>query len=357
MKKSPRKDSSSFLIYNIFSSGKATISTQDRFLIVAHRDLDGLISAFLLAVAIRDSYSVIDVIFSQPYMASSLRNFLVQRDQLDTYCKFGFVDLSVDCTKPRTTKNLFTSLGRQVEYVFDHHVGWDTMIKSTGATKLFNVTVDDHVLSEVPSSRCVVIGKSTCCAHLIYNHFNLAALKNSYLDDLLIVAMLSDDLHTRQLYKGTAEYTTFINFRNNTLETCLGQIKANTSVANIKGLNGSYSRVIDAAEAALLQAEEIYPKVAYVKTFARSSLNYTALCERAYAVDYNVVIIKELDPRRMRISYTVAHNMPEVDLVAVFGLNGGNPRRITLYKKNCVARDILERLKPYLEEHNPTIVT
>ncbi len=348
-----------FVIHNIFSSSSPGEPRKEtnRFLIVAHRDLDGLISAFFLAVAIRDKYPDIDVVFSQPYMANLLRKFLGQRNQVVAYSKIGFVDLSVDCTKPRTTKSLLKSLNGRIEYIFDHHAGWSVMLQSLEAAKCFNVQIEGNRLSTLNTSKHIVIGRTLCCAHLIYQYFNLNLLGNQYLDDLLAVAMLADDLNIRNLYKDTEEYKMFTNFKNNSLEACLGQLKVNDDVKKIKASSNHYSDVLDAADATLAQAEEVYPGVIYVKTFSYSSaFNYTALCEKAYA-NYNVVIVKELDPRRLRISYMVAHNIPGVDLVSIFGLNGGNPKRVTLYKKNCAVWDIVETLKPYIDSPVSSITT
>ncbi len=354
MAKKSRNLTPLFVIHNIFSSPGEASKGHKRFLIIAHRDLDGLISAFFLAVALKNKYQTIDVVFSQPYMANLLRKFLVQRNQSTTYNKIGFVDLSVDCTKPKTTRNMLKTVSDRIEYIFDHHSGWDTMIRSLEATTHFNVQIEGRALSILDTPKHIIIGSTLCCAHLIYQYFNLNLLGDQYLDDLLTVAFLADDLNMRHLYKDTDEYGIFTNFKNNSLEFCLGQMKVNTDIREIKASSNHYNVVLDNAETTLAKAEEIYPGVIYVNTFDYSRFNYTALCEKAYS-KYNVVIVKELEPRRLRISYMVAHNLPGVDLVSIFGLNGGNPKRVTLYRKNCTVWDIVNTLKPYLITHVPII--
>jgi len=306
-----------------------------------------------LATAIKDRYDVIDVVFAQPYMANLLRKFLNHSKQQSTYNKIGFVDLSIDSTKPKTTKTMLISVGGRIEYIFDHHEGWGTMLDSMDAFLDYNILVEGKQIATSTADKHIVIGKTLCCAHLIYQYFNFSSLKDRYLDDLLTIAFLSDDLNMRSLHSRTEEYEIFKIFKNNSLEACLRQLKNCVDVRDISATNSNYNFILDEAELALSTGEEIYPGVVYLKTFPSPPFNYTAVCEKAYD-DYKVVIIKELDPKKLRISYMVAHNIPGLDLVERFNLNGGNPRRVSIYK-NCSVHDIVDVLKPAIDIHNKEV--
>lgn len=94
-------------------------------------------------------------------------------------------------------------------------------------------------------------------------------------------------------------------------------------------------------------AEEIYPGIGYIKCFSDVNINYTHLCELAYK-KYKIIIVKELNAKKMRISFTIAHLIPDLDLTKLFKLQGGNPRRVTLCRRGITIHTIVNKLKPFL---------
>lgn len=346
MAKKSTKSTSPFTIHNLVSAGAGKGS----FLIIAHRDLDGLISAYLLATALKDNYKKINIVFSQPYMACALRQYLTHKNCLNTYKGVAIVDLAVDYSKPRTTKNLISWLGDHVKYIFDHHAGWEKLISVIDAEKLFTIRIEGIITSAADPTRNIVLGKALCCAQLIYDYFKLSELRSAYIDDLLTIAMISDDLNIRRDYENTEAYTIFTNFKNNTIEGCLEQMKSSSSVEDITCSGNWYERSLKKAGALIQKAEEIYPGIGYLKTSADDpALNYTVIYEQAYK-KYKILIIKELDARKLRISYTIAHTLPNLDLVEVFGLKSGNPKRICVYSKGWNIYNIVDKLKPFVDD-------
>lgn len=335
---------SNFTITNLISDGEGT----GGFLIISHKDLDGLISAYLLAVALKGKYRRIDVLFSQPYMAHGVKRFLTEHNRINDYAAYALVDLAIDYSKPKTTRKLMSFLGGSLHYIFDHHTGWNSLIQRINNGSMFNVFIEGECTVNKGSKCQVVLGDVYCCAQLIYDHFNLKGLKNTYIDDLLIIAGISDDLTLRKMYENTSEYAQFISFKNNTLENCLNQIKVCTKTSDIHESTNRYSISMAKAVETIKTAEEIYPGIGYLRTTVDDNLSYTVIYEQAYKY-YNIFIIKELDPKKLKIAYTIAHTLPDLNLAELFGLRSGNPRRINLRGKHWTISGIVEKLKPYAD--------
>lgn len=343
MKKKSRPDVV-FQVSTIFKDGPGS----GDLLIIAHRDLDGLISAFLLATAVREQYEKVDVIFSQPYLGTHVRKYVTSGGRLNKYSALAMVDLSVDYARPPVTHQLFTTINCRLAYLFDHHSGWDKLLTQDDL-RGFNVAIDgEKVLYNSKFTRHVILGNEPCCAKLIYDFFNLDSLENQYLQDILRVALVSDDLSLRQDVEGSEIYNIFTRFKNNNIEACLTELLTNTEASNLcTNKVNWYHKNSERAGKLLNSAEEIYPGIAYIRAFSDTHINYTLLCEQAYR-KYKVLIVKELDAHNLKMSFTIAHNLPDLDLTKVFNLRGGSPKRVTLCRKNLTIDDIVEELKPYI---------
>jgi hypothetical protein len=207
---------------------------------------------------------------------------------------------------------------------------------------------DDIVQHVSDASGNIIIGEELCCAKLLYDFFKLEQLHNKYLDDILTMSLISDDINSRKGLEGTPVYDAFIRLKNKTIENCLLQLEHCTDISQIKDEEYDwFAHNVERASTLLESAEEIYPGVGYIKAFSGNNVNYTLLCEQAYK-KYKILIIKELDAHNMRMSFTIASSLDHLDLTKVFSLRAGSPRRITITKRDTTIDDILNIIKPHL---------
>lgn len=90
---------------------------KDNVLIVAHGDLDGIVSAALLAEQLGISAEEVQVIFTQP--------FLVDKVEIpDGIESVYVVDIAVNNRNPEMTKRFIADLGDRLVMWYDHHQGW-----------------------------------------------------------------------------------------------------------------------------------------------------------------------------------------------------------------------------------------
>jgi len=317
-------------------------------LIITHTDLDGLISAFLLANAVADQYKHIDIIFSQPYFSNKLVDFLGSIS-LREYTHFALLDLSVDYTDPNSTLFLFEKLAGRLKYLFDHHSGWDKLLKKHKELKDCEIIINKvAIASPVNVTKHINVDTSElCCANLIFNFFK-DKLNSDYFRDILDVAFIADDLVTRKNMMNTNAFSTFIKLANKSIEECLTTLLKNGSVRDFTGTEPNwYSLHLAEARKALQTSQEVYPGICYIRGYSSTHIHYTSLCQLAYD-KYKIVIIKELDAKNQRIIFIIAHSVPHLDLTEVFKLKGGNPRRVSLYSKGTTVTTIVNKLKKYL---------
>lgn len=334
-----------FSLRTIFRGGPGDKS----LLIITHRDLDGLISAFLLANVLRSSYKDIDVLFSQPYFSVALRKYIAGNCKPSRYRDLAMLDLSVDYLNPKSSRKLFEYIQPRLCYLFDHHTGWIKLLRKVDCED-FNLVNNGELEKDNKKQKYIVLGSTPSCAELIYAHFNLAQKGCQYLDDLLKVATISDDLKSRQKFEGTRWYEAFIRLKNRTIEGALAHIIKHKDITHYKKSKINwYSRNRVEARKVLESAEEIYPGIAYLKGCEDIPFNYTSLCEEAYK-KYRIVIIKDIDAKHLKINYTVAHAIPNLDLTKLFKLPGGSPRRVTICRKGETIGSLVKKLKPFLEE-------
>jgi hypothetical protein len=320
----------------------------DNLLIITHRDLDGVISAFLLLFKLRSEYKNIDVVFSQPYLSSLLKRHLVSKVKLASYKHVALLDLSVDYMNPNSTKSLVAFLLPKLKFLVDHHTGWIKLLSGLN-TSSFNLKIDgEYHLFKNDNEKCIILGDEPCCAKLIYDHFHLESLQDEYIEDMLRISIISDDLLIRKDLEHSPIYESFTNLKNKTIENCLREIISAKHVSEFqKGKIDWYEKNTKDATQYLKLVKEIAPGIGYIWSFPEIDINYTSLCEQAYK-QFKVLIIKELDAKNMKISFTIAHTIPNLDLTKLFKLRGGSPRRVTVYKRGMVVEDLVKKLSPFI---------
>ncbi len=331
------------------SSLKGDSLENKSLLIITHRDLDGLISAFLLFISLKHVYKNVDVLFSQPCLCDDLHN-LISNKLYSFYNDIALLDLSVDYVNPAATKDLFNLLYPKLKYLFDHHAGWDKFI-SNKVKNDFIISIDKKLINNISAENKYIILdiKALCCAELIFNFFNLHTKNNKYLKDILAVARIADDLTVRRIMEKTKLYRTFVKLKNKTIEKALQELLRSNNTSDFRHTKKDWhlKHKLDAMRILKEDVKEVYPEIGYLCIFDDSVVEYTSLCEMAYK-KYKILIIKELNSKKLRLSFTIGHTIPNLDLTKVFSLKGGNPRRVTLYQEGITIKYLIDTLKSFL---------
>jgi hypothetical protein len=263
--------------------------------IVAHGDLDGIISAALLARRHGWSPDEVKVTFTQP--------FLVDRVAVGEDDEVYVVDLAVNNRDPRMTRDFITRLGGRLVAWYDHHIGWGNEFKD-GRDLRF-------VIAEgYPSCAFLVGGSSSLVADA-----NAADTRKGLLSDRGILienatkADLSDD-----------------RTRDAAFRWLLGDESAR---AVLEDAARRYAEVMAETER-LASGYRVDGCVAVVD--ARESNHRYDLTQLLLAgqkkARFAVVLVK--DPRDGSKRVTVATGDRSVNLVEVFGLPSGAPFRVNL---------------------------
>ena len=87
-------------------------------LIVAHGDLDGITSAALLAEKLGIETEDLNVVFTQPHMVDQV----IIPDEVE---KVYVVDIAINNRDPKMTEKFIANLGDKLVRWYDHHEGWD----------------------------------------------------------------------------------------------------------------------------------------------------------------------------------------------------------------------------------------
>ena len=343
-RKSRRVRNNDNIVYTLYK-GDAGCS-QDTLLILAHRDLDGLKSAFILSKALAGQYGKIAMTFIQPYNTRYTLNFLCTKVKFRMYTHVALVDISVDHSDPYGTVKLFQTLSPNLRFVFDHHVGWSDLWTTLSGVKDYNVVVEGKLVQLASSDKFIVIDEDeVSCAKIIYDHFGI---QDQYLEDIVRIASIADDLRLRAESEGTDLYKLFSNIKSLSLDQVLKQLLSCSSVSGFsRSKTSNYDKDVRKASLVLNNAIEIRPGIGFVKTFADDNVAHTAIYEQAYK-KYKVFIIRVLDTYRFKTVYIIGHILPNLDLTKVFELEGGNPRRIRLHRKDLTVENIADTINAYV---------
>lgn len=91
--------------------------SENKVLIVAHGDFDGVISAVGVAELFGITPKEIRVIFTQPFLVDKVK---IPDDIEEVYV----VDIAVNNRDPEMTTKFIESIGARLETWYDHHAGW-----------------------------------------------------------------------------------------------------------------------------------------------------------------------------------------------------------------------------------------
>lgn len=122
--------------------------TGKKVVIVAHVDVDGVISAALLMQSFQLPFKETKIVFAHPYTVDKI---VIPKSAKRVFV----VDIAVSTRNPEMTKAFINRLGKRLVRWYDHHIGWTTEI--TGDNPAF------------------IIGKTGSCAELIGGDSSLVA--------------------------------------------------------------------------------------------------------------------------------------------------------------------------------------
>lgn len=314
-------------------------------LIIAHTDLDGLISAYMLATALRGKYRTIRLVMAQPYEFPRLMRLISTRRYLDE-SDSAIVDLAINHIYPEDMGNMirFMTQNYGLKYVIDHHYGWDLdYILRYGD---FSVIRNGEVLHEhEEGNKFVILGDTPSCSDLVItNFFNQP---DQHLIDLNILARISDDLNIRLEYRDTNYYHTLMSLKNVDHNVLVDDLVARVPLGDDD--TAEYERKVQDANRLLVNACELYPGVGYVPLIDDGQTSTTILCEAAYQ-KYRVLIISEFSPEYNKLKHTIATSISDLNLVTVFGMKYGCTKKVSILFDQMTVDDIVSTLKPHLSK-------
>jgi hypothetical protein len=261
-----------------------------RNLVISHGDVDGVISAALLAEKHQLSLQETDVVFTQP--------FLVEKVKTDGYKQIYICDLAVNNRDPQMTQRFIESLGNRLVVWYDHHQGWTNS----------GLTDERFVIDESAASCAIIIGGDQQwveAANAIDSRKGQSDL-GQLLDQSMRV-----DLSDEEVRRYAFEYL-------------LGQNDGSL----LKKKQKEYETIQEKTRQ-LVNSGEVRGQTLVVDTRGHKGFDRTQLCLLGYERAPYVCVLGTTPPPEEKVTTLVATNT-NTNLVKVFGLQSGAPFRIGL---------------------------
>lgn len=277
--------------------------------IVAHGDLDGVVSAALLAK--RNNWSLDDVktTFTQPFSV----NQVAVGDDDEVYV----VDIAINNRDPQMTQDFIVRLGPRLVRWYDHHAGWGADVENDPR----------FIVKDAPSCASIVGGDPALAADA-----DAADTRKGTLSDRgqLIESAMKADLANDAVREAAFRWL-------------MGDESAR---AALDGAARRYAAVVAETER-LASGYRVDGSVAVVD--ARESNHNYDLTQLLLAGQKKARFAAALvrNPRDGGERVTIATQDKSVNLVSVFGLQSGAPFRVTLPAEQC--GDALARLNALSE--------
>lgn len=256
-------------------------------LIIAHGDVDGVISAALLVQKHNLNLSETTVVFTQP--------FLVDKINLEEFGCIYVADIAINNRDPGMTRQFVEEAGKRLICWYDHHKGW------SGS----GIVDQRFVIDELAPSCATVIGgpiEWVEAANAIDSRRGEADL-GQLLDQAMKVD-LSDDTVRRVAF----EYVLDLND---------GEM--------LRQKQHEY-QVIEAKTEELVQLGKLEGRVLAIDVRGQTGFDRTQIFMKGYTLAPFVIVLGDFEGK---VTTTVATNT-KTNLVEVFNLKSGAPFRITL---------------------------
>lgn len=269
-------------------------------IIIAHGDMDGIVSAALQAGLLNISAEDLTVVFCQPFTVDKIK---IPDDIEQVYV----VDVAVNNRDPQMTERFIENLGDRIAVWTDHHQGWPEKYKDVNNWHFY---IKEGV---------------GACANLFAGKSNFA-VKDAIIADAVAADTRKGELSSRGLL---IEQATKANLQDDSIR-----------VAAVKWLLGDESQ-----KAILEKAAEKYAEIQ--KETQRLSSTYTvdgkvAIVDARESHDHDLTqlllagqklaefaVAKVIDPRSKEERITIATQSGK-DLVTLFGLPSGSQSRVSL---------------------------
>ena len=293
-------------IFAVIYLAKEDEIKNNKILIVAHGDLDGITSAALLAEQLGIETEDINVVFTQPFLVDQV---VIPDDIEEVYV----VDIAINNRDPAMTFNFIRNLRGKLVRWYDHHVGWSdedqtdnrfTLTETPACAARIGFAHDIRVINAVIADTRE--GELQLDGALIDE-----AIKSDMSNDTIrewAVKLLMGDEDYRHPLEGAARAYTLIENETDRLSQHY-EVKGNVACVDATESNHSYDLT-----QLLLKGQEL-------ATFA---------------------VVKTINPKTKEEMVTVA-TKSKTNLVELFGLVSGAPFRVTLPADRL--EDVIEKLE------------
>lgn len=276
-------------------------------IVIAHGDLDGIISTTLLI----QKYGLKDpiIIFCQP--------FTVDKIKIESDVDYYVVDIAVNNRDVAMTETLIKALGDKLVIWYDHHQGWDGL--------------------QLPEKVFIINENVGSCAELIGGDRKLiedaiaADTRQGQLSPtgLLIEQAIKADMSDDGVRRAAVDY-----------------LVTGNQEAKLKKAAKKYAAIQTETER-LFITNEVIDGVAIVDaTTGRVDYNATELLIKLQDIaTLGVAIVRGKNHRTGEIVFTIARsNSKNYNLVNLFGLPSGAPFRVSIPETDWSLEKILEKL-------------
>ena len=130
----------------------------DKILMVAHGDLDGITSAALLAEQLKIESEDLNVVFTQPFLVDKI----IIPDETE---KVYVVDIAINNRDPTMTEKFIADLGPRLARWYDHHEGWSEHVVMGGVDM-------NRDVSDMKYYDFIINTKVKACAVLLSEYFD-----------------------------------------------------------------------------------------------------------------------------------------------------------------------------------------
>jgi len=306
-------------------------------LIIAHGDLDGIISAYLAAL-LSMKYSNYTIKYTQPFLIGSLKEYLKHFDNII------IVDIAVNNRDPDYTIDFINALiesGKKWLWI-DHHSGWDMIYDKIPYEYINNIVYNMEAVS---------------CAYAVskYIKTKYLSLWNIINDDklkyLVFVANLSDSgkLLDDKLDKIDYKELIYMALKSDIKS---GKIKAlifNTLFGDIDSMLSvceyadNYYEVLNNTYK-LFESRKRVDNIIIVNATEVQKFDMTKLFTMCYKESDIVIVIWRLHDKGKDLM-TIATKRKDIDLVKVLGVESGAAFRVTIDFSKEKLEEVIDKLK------------
>jgi oligoribonuclease NrnB/cAMP/cGMP phosphodiesterase (DHH superfamily) len=281
--------------------------------IIAHGDLDGIISASILSI----NYNIPpeNIIFTQPFL---LDKITIQEDVEEIY----IVDIAVNNRNPNITKEFRERYRDKIKLWIDHHEGYQLLKDWLGEERIIagNSPSCPQLMREsgftVPEEW--VAAANAADRPTEYKETELSR----FLNRALKYGILSEDEELKEMIMKTIVRYLVKSYKN-------------ADYTKEERLLEEYGKLYEEIEENTIEsAEEIQEilgfryKVGYIKLEREKKVDITKLFILAYK-RYDFLIIQKCNKEDEEITL-IGTKLKEVNLVSIFNLKSGAPFRVSL---------------------------